>query len=134
MSTAYDEEIVDRRMLERGDQYPKMNGRQVFVNAVKRMPEAIETALDHNGYKVDDIDLFVFHQANLRINEAVAQRLGVPEEKVFNTIEKFANTTAATIPIGLDEAVKAGRLESGMLVATAAFGSGFTWASMLVRW
>jgi 3-oxoacyl-[acyl-carrier-protein] synthase-3 len=134
VSTAYDEEIVDRRMLERGDQYPKMNGRQVFVNAVKRMPEAIETALDHNGYQVDDIDLFVFHQANLRINEAVAQRLGAPEEKVFNTIEKFANTTAATIPIGLDEAVKAGRLESGMLVAMAAFGSGFTWGSALLRW
>jgi 3-oxoacyl-[acyl-carrier-protein] synthase-3 len=134
VSTAYDEEIVDQRMLDRGDQYPKMNGRQVFVNAVKRMPEAVETALEYNGYQVDDVDLFVFHQANLRINEAVAHRLGAPEEKVFNTIERFANTTAATIPIGLDEAVRAGRLEPGMLVAMAAFGSGFTWGSALLRW
>ena len=134
VSTAYDEEIVDPRMLERGDQYPKMNGRQVFVNAVKRMPEAVETALEHNGYGVEDVDLFVFHQANLRINEAVAHRLGAPDEKVFNTIESYANTTAATIPIGLDEAVKAGRLEPGMLVAMAAFGSGFTWGSALLRW
>ena len=134
VSTAYDEEIVDQRMLDRGDQYPKMNGRQVFVNAVKRMPEAVETALEHNGYQVGDVDLFVFHQANLRINEAVAHRLGAPEDKVFNTIEKYANTTAATIPIGLDEAVKAGRLEPGMLVAMAAFGSGFTWGSALLRW
>ncbi len=134
VSTAYDEEIVDQRMLDRGDQYPKMNGRQVFVHAVKRMPEAVETALEHNGYNVDDVDLFVFHQANLRINEAVAHRLGAPDEKVFNTIDRFANTTAATIPIGLDEAVKAGRLEPGMLVALAAFGSGFTWGSALLRW
>ena len=134
VSTAYDEEIVDQKMLDRGDQYPKMNGRQVFVHAVKRMPEAVETALEQNGYQVGDVDLFVFHQANLRINEAVAHRLGAPEEKVFNTIDRFANTTAATIPIGLDEAVKAGRLEPGMLVALAAFGSGFTWGSALLRW
>lgn len=134
VSTAYDEEIVDQRMLDRGDQYPKMNGRQVFVHAVKRMPEAVETALGRNGYNVDDVDLFVFHQANLRINEAVAHRLGAPDEKVFNTIDRFANTTAATIPIGLNEAVKAGRLQPGMLVALAAFGSGFTWGSALLRW
>ncbi len=134
VSTAYDEEIVDPRMIDRGDQYPKMNGRQVFVHAVKHMPEAVETALAQNGYTIDDVDLFVFHQANLRINEAAAQRLGVPGDKVFNTIERFANTTAATIPIGLHEAIKAGRLERGMLVASAAFGSGFTWGSALFRW
>lgn len=134
VSTAYDEEIVDSRMIERGDQYPKMNGRQVFVHAVKHMPEAVEVALAHNGYTVDDVDLFVFHQANLRINEAAAQRLGAPADKVFNTIERYANTTAATIPIGLHEAIKAGKLERGMLVASAAFGSGFTWASALLRW
>jgi 3-oxoacyl-[acyl-carrier-protein] synthase-3 len=134
VSTAYDEEIVDQRMLDRGDQYPKMNGKHVFVHAVKRMPEAVITALETNGYGVEDVDLFVFHQANLRINEAVAHRLGAPEERVFNTIQRYANTTAATIPIGLDEAVKAGKLEEGMLVASAAFGSGFTWASALLRW
>ena len=95
--------------------------------------------LRFNGRKVyqvsiDDVDLFVFHQANLRINEAVAERIGVPAEKVFNTIDRYANTTAATIPIGMHEAVKAGKLEPGMLVAVAAFGSGFTWGSMLLRW
>jgi 3-oxoacyl-[acyl-carrier-protein] synthase-3 len=83
---------------------------------------------------VGDVDLFAFHQANLRINEAVSERLGLDPDKVFNTIDRFANTTAATIPIGLHEAVKAGRLEPGMLVAVAAFGSGFTWGSLLLRW
>jgi 3-oxoacyl-[acyl-carrier-protein] synthase-3 len=98
------------------------------------MPEAILEALSQNGKSVSDVDLFVFHQANLRINEAVGKQLGIPEEKIFNTIQRFGNTTAATIPIGFDEALKAGRLKPGKLVATAAFGSGFTWASSLIRW
>jgi len=122
-------DIVDRKLV-----YPKMNGRNVYVHAVKRMPEAIKESLDANGVKLDEVDLFVFHQANLRINEAVAQRMGIPPEKVFNTIDRFANTTAATIPIGLAEAVKEGRLQPGMMVSSTAFGSGFTWASMLYRW
>jgi 3-oxoacyl-[acyl-carrier-protein] synthase-3 len=122
-------DIIDDKLT-----FPKMNGRLVYVNAVKLMPGAINEALDFNDVAIDDVDLFVFHQANLRINEAVAQRMGIPEEKVFNTIDRFANTTAATIPIGLSEAVKEGRLRPGMLVASAAFGSGFTWASMLLRW
>jgi 3-oxoacyl-[acyl-carrier-protein] synthase-3 len=117
-----------------GAEYPKMNGKSVFVHAVKRMPEAINEALSASGLGVLDIDLFIFHQANLRINEMVAKQLGIPEEKVFNTIQKFGNTTAATIPLGLDEAVKAGKLKPGMLVASAAFGSGFTWASAVFRW
>jgi 3-oxoacyl-[acyl-carrier-protein] synthase-3 len=91
-------------------------------------------ALEKNGKKIEDVDLFLFHQANLRINEMVGKQLGIPSEKIFNTIQKFANTTAATIPIGMDEAVKAGKLKKGMLVASAAFGSGFTWASALMRW
>ena len=111
-----------------------MNGKAVFKHAVTRMPEVTLEALEANNYTVDDVDLFVFHQANLRINAVAAKALGAPDDKVFNTIQRFGNTTAATIPIGLDEAVKAGRLEPGMLVASAAFGSGFTWASMLVRW
>lgn len=122
-------DIVDRKLV-----YPQMNGRNVYVHAVKRMPEAIGESLDANGVKLDEVDLFVFHQANLRINEAVAQRMGIPPEKVFNTIDRFANTTAATIPIGLAEAVKEGRLQPGMMVSSTAFGSGFTWASMLYRW
>jgi len=121
-------------MLERGEQHPKMNGKSVFVHAVKKMPEVLNEALTANQLKIEDIDLFVFHQANIRINEATAKALGIPEEKVFNTIERFGNTTSATIPIGLDTAVKEGRLKKGMLVASAAFGSGFTWGSAIYRW
>jgi 3-oxoacyl-[acyl-carrier-protein] synthase-3 len=120
--------------LSEAKHYPQMNGKTVFIHACKRMPEAIVEALKHNNLKIEDIDLFVFHQANLRINEMVAKQLGIPAEKVFNTIDRFANTTAATIPIGLDEAQKAGVLKPGMLVASAAFGSGFTWASAIFRW
>jgi len=126
--------FMSHDQVDRGDVYPKMNGRSVYVNAVKRMGEAVAETLEANHTDIDDVDLFVFHQANLRINEAVAERLGIPAEKVFNTISRFANTTAATIPIGLHEAVKEGRLEPGMLVAVAAFGSGFTWGSLLLRW
>jgi 3-oxoacyl-[acyl-carrier-protein] synthase-3 len=128
----------DRRMthdqVEQGDNYPQMKGRAVFVNAVKRMGEAVVETLRANDASIDDVDLVVFHQANLRINEAVAERVGIPPGKVFDTIDRFANTTAATIPIGLHEAVKTGRLEPGMLVVVAAFGSGFTWGSLLLRW
>jgi 3-oxoacyl-[acyl-carrier-protein] synthase-3 len=81
-----------------------------------------------------NIDLFIFHQANLRINSKVAEMLSIPENKVFNTIQKYGNTTAATIPLGMDDAIKAGVLKKGMLVATVAFGSGFTWASALFRY
>lgn len=121
-------------MLEAGTHYPHMNGKTVFVNAVRRMPEVLGEALAANELRVDDLDLVVNHQANLRINTAVADTLSIPEEKVWNTIHRFANTTAATIPIGLDDAVGAGKLVPGMLVASAAFGSGFTWGAMLIRW
>jgi len=130
---AYDR-FMTHEQIEQGDIYPQMNGRAVFVNAVKGMGEAVAETLGANDASIDDVDLVVFHQANLRINEAVAERLGIPRDKVFNTIDRFANTTAATIPIGLHEAVKAGRLEPGMLVVVAAFGSGFTWGSLLLRW
>jgi len=130
---AYDV-YMSHEQVDRGDMYPKMNGRAVYVNAVKRMGEAVTETLTANDASVEDVDLFVFHQANLRINEAVAERFGIPAEKVFHTIDRFANTTAATIPIGMHEAVKAGRLEPGMLVAVAAFGSGFTWGSLFLRW
>lgn len=127
----------DRLTVERlqdGMQYPQMNGKTVFTHATRRMPEAVLEALSANGFKVEDVDLFIFHQANLRINEFVAKQLMIPEEKVFNTIGRFGNTTAATIPIGFDEAIKAGKLKPGMLVVSAAFGSGFTWASAAIRW
>ncbi len=133
-SYAYDHDRITPEVLERGEHFPKMNGKSVFMHAVKRMPEAVIEALAANGLKMDDIDLFVFHQANIRINEMVAKQLAIPAEKVFNTIDRFGNTTAATIPLGMDEAVKSGKLKPGMLVASAAFGSGFTWGSMLIRW
>jgi 3-oxoacyl-[acyl-carrier-protein] synthase-3 len=125
---------INSQMINEAAIYPQMNGKAVFVHASKRMPEAVMEALGANGYKPQDVDLYVFHQANLRINEMVAKQLEIPENKVFNTIDRFANTTAATIPIGLDVAVQEGRLKPGMLVATAAFGSGFTWGSALLRW
>ncbi len=114
--------------------FPQMNGKTVFVNAAKKMPEILLTSLESQNLKIEDVDLFVFHQANIRINEMVAKQLGIPDEKIFNTIELFGNTTAATIPLGLDEAVRCGKLRSGMLVGSAAFGSGFTWGSALIRW
>lgn len=133
-SIAYEDARISIKQLEEKKHFPRMNGKTVFLNASKRMPEAIAEALKKNDTKIDDIDLFLFHQANLRINEMVAKQLGIPEKKVFNTIQKFGNTTAATIPLGMDEAIKAGVLKKGMLVASAAFGSGFTWASALFRY
>jgi 3-oxoacyl-[acyl-carrier-protein] synthase-3 len=131
--TGNSKERVGSRELEEGLHWPKMNGKTVFMHAVKRMPEALMEGLKANQLSASDIDLFVFHQANLRINDMIAKQFEIPEEKVFNTIQKFANTTAATIPIGLDEAVRAGKLKKGMLVASAAFGSGFTWGSAIYR-
>jgi 3-oxoacyl-[acyl-carrier-protein] synthase III len=128
------ERFMSPELLERGLHFPQMNGRSVYVNAVKRMGQAVVEAVAANGMQVGDVDLFLFHQANLRINEAVAERLGIPAERVLNTIDRFANTTAATIPIGMHEALKAGRLREGMTVCLAAFGSGFTWGSILLRW
>jgi 3-oxoacyl-[acyl-carrier-protein] synthase-3 len=128
------ERFQSHDLLDRGLHFPHMNGRAVYVNAVKRMGEAVVEAVTANGMKVGDVDLFLFHQANLRINEAVTERLGIPADRVFNTIDRFANTTAATIPLGMHEALKAGRLQEGMTVCLAAFGSGFTWGSVLLRW
>jgi len=127
-------ERINHQHVEQGLQFPAMNGKKVFANAVRRMCECLLLALETNKLKMEDIDLFLFHQANLRINQMLAQELKIPEEKIFNTIMKYGNTTAATIPIGMTEAVKAGKLKKGSLVASAAFGSGFTWASSIYRW
>lgn len=133
-SMATPQPYVSIAKVESGGQYAKMNGKSVFTNATRRLPEALQEAVNKAGFKMSDVDLFVLHQANMRINEMVAKQLEIPEEKVFNTIDRFGNTTAATIPIGLDEAIKAGKLKPGMLVASAAFGSGFVWGSALIRW
>jgi 3-oxoacyl-[acyl-carrier-protein] synthase-3 len=120
--------------MEAGRHYPTMEGRDVFKHAVTRMPEAVNEALEANGLTARDIDLLIPHQANLRISQMVQRRLGLDDGRVFNNIERYGNTTAATIPIALAEAVEAGRLKSGDLLCLVAFGSGFTWGSALVRW
>lgn len=119
---------------EDGRFFPKMEGRNVFVNASQRMPEAVRTGLAHNGLTVEDIDVLIPHQANDRISFQVAKGLKIPLEKVVRNIDRFGNTTAASIPIALDESVKSGRIKRGDLVAIAAFGSGYTWASAFLRW
>jgi 3-oxoacyl-[acyl-carrier-protein] synthase III len=119
---------------DEGRFFPKMDGRYVFVNACQRMPEAVRTALEANGFVIEDVDHLIPHQANDRISLMVAKGLKIPVEKVIRNIDRFGNTTAASIPIALDEAVKAGRIKPGDLVALTAFGSGFTWASALIRW
>ena len=121
-------------LLDAGAHYPKMEGRFVFKHAVTRMPEVLVEALNAASVKLEDVDLFLFHQANLRINEYVAKGLEIPPEKIFNNIERYGNCSAASIPMLLAEATRQGRLEKGQLVAMTAFGSGFTWASGLVRW
>jgi 3-oxoacyl-[acyl-carrier-protein] synthase-3 len=114
--------------------WPRMEGRYVFKHAVNRFPEVIQEALEANGHTTADLDLLIPHQANLRISQLVAMGLELPEEKVFNNIQRYGNTTAASIPIALHEALLAGRIRPGMLVCLAAFGAGFTWAAALVRW
>jgi 3-oxoacyl-[acyl-carrier-protein] synthase-3 len=117
-----------------GSFFPRMEGRNVFVNACQRMPEAVRAGLSQCGLSIDDVDALVPHQANDRISLMVAKNLGIPVEKVIRNIDRYGNTTAASIPIALDEAVKDGRVRRGHLVALTAFGSGYTWASALLRW
>ena len=119
---------------EEGTWHPQMDGRQVFRRAVTEMSRTASQLLAQNGLTADDIDLLVPHQANMRINESVREHLGLKEDQVFNNIERYGNTTAATIPICLSEAEKEGRLEAGSLVLTLAFGAGFTWGANLIRW
>ena len=114
--------------------FPTMNGRYVFKFAVEKFPEVIMEALQATAYSPADIDMFIPHQANLRIAEAVRRTLGLSEDQVHNNIMKYGNTTAASIPIALNEACELGKVKEGDLVCLAAFGSGFTWASALIRW
>jgi len=113
---------------------PYMNGNFVFKNAVVRFMEVINEALIKNNLNKDDIDLLIPHQANLRISQFVQKQLSLPDEKVYNNIMKYGNTTAASIPIALAEAIEKGMLNDGDILCLAAFGSGFTWGSALIRW
>ena len=114
--------------------WPQMEGKTVFKNAVERMCMALMQVLWEKQLSANDVDLFAFHQANMRINQYVAQQLGLPEEKLLHNIHKYGNTTAATIPLLLAEAEKEGRLKRGMKVAMVAFGAGFTWGAALCDW
>ncbi|HAM32608.1 MAG TPA: 3-oxoacyl-ACP synthase [Deltaproteobacteria bacterium] len=125
---------ITHEMIDAGRHFPKMNGRYVFTHAVRRFPEAIREALAKNGCTVSDLSLLIPHQANLRITQAVGAAMELPEGKVFSNIERYGNTTAASIPIALDECLELGRIREGDLLCLAAFGSGFTWASALLRW
>ncbi len=121
-------------MIDDGGTDVVMNGQKVFKEAVIRFPEVIKEALDANGYTTEALDLLVPHQANLRITNYVGEQLQLPAHKIVSNIQKYGNTTAASVPIALSEAWENGRIQSGNLVCLAAFGSGFTWASALIRW
>ncbi|GAA4297435.1 beta-ketoacyl-ACP synthase III [Nibribacter koreensis] len=125
---------LTHEMIDEGTIYPYMNGSTVFKHAVTRFPEVINEALTQNGLQATDIDLLVPHQANLRITQFIQQKMGLPEEKVMSNIQKYGNTTAASIPIAFSEAFEQGKIKEGDLICLAAFGSGFTWASALIRW
>ncbi|GGD43676.1 3-oxoacyl-ACP synthase III family protein [Muriicola marianensis] len=114
--------------------YPYMNGQFVFKNAVVRFSEVIMEGLEKNDLKVEDIDMLIPHQANLRISQFIQHKFRLPDDKVYNNIMKYGNTTAASIPIALTEAWEEGKIKEGDLVVLAAFGSGFTWGSVIIRW
>ena len=114
--------------------FPSMNGREVFRNAVARFPEVIKECLETNNLSLEDVSLIVPHQANLRISQAVAKRLGVSMDKIYSNINKYGNTTAASIPIALCEAIEEKRFSEGDIIILASFGAGFTWASAAIQW
>jgi 3-oxoacyl-[acyl-carrier-protein] synthase-3 len=124
---------IDHQMLDERRHFPRMEGRFVFKHAVTRMPEVLTETLNAASLEIEEVDLFLFHQANLRINEYVANGLGIPEEKRFNNIERYGNCSAASLPMLLDEAIRGGRLAPGQIVSMTTFGSGFSWASAVGR-
>ncbi|MGA7826900.1 MAG: beta-ketoacyl-ACP synthase III [Geobacteraceae bacterium] len=124
-----DQRVIDERLT-----FIKMQGNEVFKLAVRAMEEAANEALAANELTVSDIDLFISHQANRRIIDAIGKRLGLTAEQVYINLERYGNTSAASIPIALDEANRAGKLKDGALVLLDSFGGGLTWASVLVRW
>ncbi|MCW8312699.1 ketoacyl-ACP synthase III [Sphingobacterium sp. InxBP1] len=126
--------LMTKEMLDDGTAFPYMDGQTVFKKAVVKFPEVIHEALAKNGLTASDIDLLIPHQANLRISQFVQKTLGLTDEQVFNNIQKYGNTTAASIPIALCEAWEEGKIKAGDLICLAAFGAGFTWGSALIRW
>lgn len=130
----YGDMFVSQDMLDNAMLYPNMDGPAVFKKAVVKFPEVIMESLNQNNLTTQDLSLLIPHQANLRIAQFVQQKLRLREDQVYNNIQKYGNTTAASIPIALGEAWENGKVKEGDLVCLAAFGSGFTWASALMRW
>ena len=111
-----------------------MNGRKVYSFATREVPAVLEEALEQAGMTVDQVDHLLLHQANIRIMEVVAERLGMPMEKVITNLYKYGNTSAASIPLALDEAVRSGRVKKGDVIACAGFGAGLSWGAAILRW
>ncbi|MCW3105973.1 MAG: ketoacyl-ACP synthase [Segetibacter sp.] len=126
--------FMTHAMIDHEQNFPAMDGQAVFKKAIEKFPEVIMEALKANGLQASDIDMLIPHQANLRISQMVQKMLKLPSEKVYNNIQRYGNTTAASIPIALCEAWQEGKIKQGDLVCLAAFGSGFTWASALIHW
>lgn len=126
--------FMSHAMIDNAQNFPYMDGQAVFKKAVVKFPEVIMEALHTNGYQSTDINMLIPHQANLRISQYVQQKLKLTDAQVFNNIQSYGNTTAASVPIALCEAWEAGKIKDGDLVCLAAFGSGFTWASALLKW
>jgi len=125
---------ISPQQIEAGRHFLVMDGKEVFRHAVVRMPESVRAVLDATGHDLGDLTLLIAHQANLRIAEMVQKTLGLRDDQIYNNIMRYGNTTAATIPIALDECVRAGRIARGDLVVLTAFGSGFLWGSAAIRW
>jgi len=126
--------FMSHAMIDQAQNFPFMDGQAVFKKAIVKFPEVVNEALAANHYKPADIKMLVPHQANLRISQYVQQKLGLRDDQVYNNIQRYGNTTAASIPIALCEAWEEGKIQEGDLVCLAAFGSGFTWASALLKW
>lgn len=126
--------LMTKAMLDDGTAFPYMDGQAVFKKAAVKFPEVIQESLKANGLTTEDLDLLVPHQANLRISQFIQQKLALRDDQVFNNIQKYGNTTAASVPIALAEAWEQGKVQPGDLVCLAAFGAGFTWGAALIRW
>jgi 3-oxoacyl-[acyl-carrier-protein] synthase III len=125
---------IDNEAIAAGKHFPSMNGRRVFKHAAAKVPEVLHEALAANNVRISDIDMMIPHQANLRITALIAEQLGIPPEKTHSNIHKYGNTTAASIPICMNEAIEIGKIKRGQLIALTAFGAGLTWGATLLRY
>ncbi|MDY0132223.1 MAG: beta-ketoacyl-ACP synthase III [Desulforegulaceae bacterium] len=133
-ASRYSPERLTKEMMVDGREYPKMDGSRIFKLAVRKLPEVTYEVLEKTGYKLEDVDMIIPHQANLRINEFYLQKLGLPPEKMFNNIQKYGNTTAGSVPIALDEAIELGKIDDSKdLVLMSALGAGLTWGAVLYK-